>query len=99
MESFISERLPEKESKSFYDPLKKMKRNTFTSMQNSMEYNCKDKMVTIKAERNILRNCNNSTKSKNIHLACCLVFSRGRGHCKDTEIVCRSTGELTITFL
>ena len=53
MKKFIAERLSHKREKSFYDPLKKLKLKTFTSMRKSKEYTCKNKIVTLQANKDI----------------------------------------------
>ena len=53
MEKFITERLSNESNKSFYDPLKKLKLETFRSMNTFREFKCKDKTVTLHANKDI----------------------------------------------
>ena len=52
MDTFINERCIEK-SKDFSDPLKRINIETFSKLSKCVKYKCKDKYITLVANRNL----------------------------------------------
>ena len=51
--AFITERLSNKLKVSIYDPIKKLRLQTFSSLHKTVTVKCKDKTIQIKATRNL----------------------------------------------
>ena len=51
--AFIADRLSDEAKVSIYDPIKKLKLQTFSSLRRSIKVKCKDKTIQIKATRNL----------------------------------------------
>ena len=76
-DAFVSERLSEDQKRDFYDPISRMKLKTFANMKRSVKVATKNKLVVVKADRNLFSRIALISQSRNLRLADVFSFPLG----------------------